>query len=151
MFMRKDILKRKNEILNWINEHQSKAFICKNLNCKPETLNSYLKKMKINYSGNMGLKGIKRDTKRLPIEVLITKDWIGSHKLKLRLIEDGVKEEKCEKCNNFKWLDEKIPLELHHKDGNRYNNKLENLKLLCPNCHALEPNNSGAAKKKIPE
>ena len=35
---------------------------------------------------------------------------------------------------------EPIPLELHHKDGNRYNNQLDNLMLLCPNCHALTEN-----------
>jgi predicted HNH restriction endonuclease len=33
-----------------------------------------------------------------------------------------------------------IPLELHHKDGNRYNDQLENLILLCPNCHAFTEN-----------
>ena len=44
-----------------------------------------------------------------------------------------------------KWLHTNIPLELHHKDGNRYNNDLENLEILCPNCHSLCPNNSGKA------
>ena len=38
------------------------------------------------------------------------------------------------------WLDEEIPLELHHIDGNHYNNSFENLIILCPNCHALEEN-----------
>jgi len=38
------------------------------------------------------------------------------------------------------WLDEEIPLELHHIDGNHYNNSFENLMILCPNCHALEEN-----------
>jgi predicted HNH restriction endonuclease len=37
-------------------------------------------------------------------------------------------------------LKKPIPLELHHKDGNRYNNSLNNLMLLCPNCHALTDN-----------
>ena len=55
--MRTDILERKNDILQWIEEHQSKAFICRELKCKPETLASYLKKMDINYEGNKGLKG----------------------------------------------------------------------------------------------
>ena len=50
--MRTDILERKEEILQWIDEHQPKAFICKQLQCKPETLNSYLKQMNIEYSGN---------------------------------------------------------------------------------------------------
>ena len=42
---RTDILQRKEEILKWINENQPKAFICRQLNCKPETLNSYLKSL----------------------------------------------------------------------------------------------------------
>ena len=45
--MRKDILARKNEILKWIEQNESKAFMCRQLACKPETLNAYLKKMGI--------------------------------------------------------------------------------------------------------
>lgn len=42
----------------------------------------------------------------------------------------------CECCNNSTWLDEPIPLELEHCDGDNKNNTKENLLLLCPNCHA---------------
>ena len=45
--MRTDILDKKEEILQWIEEGQSKAYMCKQLGCKQETLNSYLKKMNI--------------------------------------------------------------------------------------------------------
>ena len=55
--MRTDILARKNEILQWIEEEQPKCYICKQLNCKQETLNSYLKKMGIEYSGQQAKKG----------------------------------------------------------------------------------------------
>lgn len=49
---------------------------------------------------------------------------------------------KCEKCG---WGEEhpvthNIPLEVHHIDGDCTNNKLENLQLLCPNCHCLTEN-----------
>jgi len=47
--MRTDILERKQEIIEWIRQNQSKAFICKQLKCKPETLNGYLQKMGIDY------------------------------------------------------------------------------------------------------
>lgn len=47
---------------------------------------------------------------------------------------------KCEKCLNEFWNDAKIPLEIHHKDGNNLNNELDNLQLLCPNCHAQTEN-----------
>jgi hypothetical protein len=38
-------------------------------------------------------------------------------------------------------------LELHHKDGDRTNNILSNIELLCPNCHALTDNYRGSKKK----
>lgn len=47
---------------------------------------------------------------------------------------------KCERCGNTHWLNEKIKLQVHHKDGDRTNNLLENLELLCLNCHALTDN-----------
>ena len=45
MKQRTDILERKEEILKWIEQNQSKAYICRQLKCKPETLNSYLGKI----------------------------------------------------------------------------------------------------------
>lgn len=44
---------------------------------------------------------------------------------------------KCENCHNDLWMGVPIPLELDHIDGNGNNNSRENLKILCPNCHAL--------------
>ncbi len=53
------------------------------------------------------------------------------------------------------WLDSKIPLELHHKDGDKFNNCIENLEVLCPNCHSLTDNvrgkNNRVAQKVISE
>lgn len=140
---RTDILERKEDILNWISQHQSKAFMCRELKCKPDTLNSYLKQMNIEYAGNMGGKGIKTDPKYKTAEEYIHSSCVKSHILKQKLIRDGIKENKCEICGNSKWLEQDIPLELHHKDGNHFNNELNNLQIVCPNCHALQPNNSG--------
>lgn len=53
---------------------------------------------------------------------------------------------KCECCGNTEWLGNLIPLEIHHKDGNRLNDKEDNLEVLCPNCHALTPNHSKNTK-----
>ena len=141
---RTDILNRKEEILNWINENQSKAFICKQLKCKPETLNNYLIKMDIQYAGNQGGKGIKTAPQYKTAEEYIESTCVKSHILKLKLIKDGLKEDKCEICGNFEWQGIKLPLELHHKDGNHYNNNLDNLQILCPNCHSIQKGNSGA-------
>ena len=141
--MRKDILNRKQEILNWVENNESKAFICSQLHCKPETLESYLKKFGIVYKGNMGLKGKKIDTKRLHVTELLKKTWISSHRLKKRLIEDNIKEHKCEICGTTEWMGQKVPIELDHIDGNHYNNQLSNLRIVCPNCHAQQDTNSG--------
>lgn len=53
-----------------------------------------------------------------------------------------VNDNKCSKCG---WGEanpytHKVPLQIHHKDGNYRNNSEENLELLCPNCHALTEN-----------
>lgn len=66
----------------------------------------------------------------------------NSNALKKRLIDYGVKKYKCEnpKCGITEWCGEPIELELHHINGNHYDNRLENLVLLCPNCHSQTSN-----------
>ena len=64
--------------------------------------------------------------------------FINSSKLRNKLIEEGVKEDKCEICGLSEWLGEHIPLELDHIDSNHENNNLVNLQIICPNCHAIE-------------
>jgi hypothetical protein len=49
----------------------------------------------------------------------------------------------CEKCQEAEWLGQPIPLEVHHEDGDPLNNEMDNLTLLCPNCHALTNNYRG--------
>lgn len=56
--------------------------------------------------------------------------------IKRYLLEQG---HVCNKCKLTKWNNLPIPLELEHIDGNSNNNKLENVELLCPNCHAQTP------------
>ena len=78
-----------------------------------------------------------------------TKDWseyAKSASIKPHLIEE--RSHCCEKCGLTKWLDEDIILEVHHLDGDRTNNVLENLQLFCPNCHALTDNWRGRKNKK---
>lgn len=43
---------------------------------------------------------------------------------------------KCEQCGLTEWLNQPINLEIHHKNGDRSDNSLDNLILLCPNCHS---------------
>lgn len=91
------------------------------------------------YFTNQSGKGTnKKTTFRHKLEdILVENSSYQSHKLKNRLIKEGLKEHKCENCNNTEWLGQPIPIELHHIDGDDSNNLLENLQLLCPNCHSL--------------
>lgn len=63
---------------------------------------------------------------------------IKSNDLKLKLIRAGIKKHQCEECRKIKWRGTKIPIELHHINGKPHDNRLVNLKIDCPNCHAQE-------------
>ena len=72
-----------------------------------------------------------------------------SNKLRKRLLSDGLKENKCEICDASTWLDKPLKLELHHVDGNRNNNFIDNIQLLCPNCHSYTDNYKGKNIRKM--
>lgn len=74
--------------------------------------------------------------------------YINSHSLKKRLIQEKYFEEKCNKCGITHWFGEKVPLELHHINCNNKDNRLENLDILCPNCHAYEHRKINKLKNK---
>lgn len=53
------------------------------------------------------------------------------------LVARGLKEEICERCDlDDNWNGLPITLQIHHKDGNNKNNHIDNLEVLCPNCHS---------------
>jgi len=61
---------------------------------------------------------------------------VQSNNLKERLIREGLKKRICELCERKDWNGRPIPLELDHVNGRRDDNRLENLRIVCPNCHA---------------
>lgn len=63
--------------------------------------------------------------------------------LKLRLIGAGLKENRCEECGISEWRGRPLSLALHHINGDGRDNRLENLALLCPNCHSQTDNFAG--------
>jgi hypothetical protein len=111
------------------------------------TVNRRIKKLNLDTSHFLGCSWNKGRTfphLRTPMEdYLNNTKRIGSHSLKLKLFSHGLKEKCCENCGLHTWQDKQIPLELHHVDGNPENNNLENILILCPNCHALTPNYRG--------
>jgi len=79
-----------------------------------------------------------------PLERMLVRGVLrrSSH-LRRRLIEEGKFERRCSNCRLTSWHGVAIPLELDHRDGDPTNNELDNLRLLCPNCHALTPTYRG--------
>ena len=69
-------------------------------------------------------------------ELLVNPSDKQTNKLRRRLLLDGVKAPVCEQCGIDQWNGQPAPLELDHCDGNRRNNTIQNLRILCPNCHA---------------
>lgn len=59
-----------------------------------------------------------------------------SSALRRYILNNNLFEYKCNKCGIKDWNNKNITLEIEHKDGNSWNNKENNLELLCPNCHS---------------
>lgn len=101
------------------------------------TVKEAIEKYKLDVSHFTGQSHSKNIGKyKTPIEKYFNNEVrVTSHKLRIRLINEGYFEKKCSCCGLTHWLGEEIPLELHHKDGDKENNSLDNLELRCPNCH----------------
>lgn len=91
------------------------------------------------FKGQRWPEGLKFGFKRSLRDYLSGKVKATSHFLRLRLIAEKVFEAKCSECEGVEWLGKPMPLELDHINGIKTDNRLKNLRLLCPNCHAFTP------------
>ncbi len=92
----------------------------------------------------------KQPQGKYPDDIVFCKNSAYKHtfSIRKRLLRDRLKKHQCERCGRTKWEGEPIPLEVHHINGNNKDNRLENLQMLCPNCHALTDTYCGRSKKK---
>lgn len=119
-----------------------------------EQLKKYIKQEGLNtdhFTGkvwNKGLRGIGKP--RIATKDILTRNSpFQSFKLKKRLFEEGIKSRSCEICSWSKVsLDGRLPLELDHINGDKFDNRIENLRVLCPNCHSLQITHRGRNQKR---
>jgi hypothetical protein len=104
------------------------------------------------FKTNQSGKGISKpitDNRKIPLVEILQglHPSYQTNKLRRRIIDEGIKEQKCECCGLTEWLGKNISLELDHIDGNCYNHHMENLRIVCPNCHAQTETYRGKNKK----
>jgi AcrR family transcriptional regulator len=91
---------------------------------------------------------VRTRPRRRPIEELL-RPGVSRTNLRLRLLADGVKDARCERCGLTEWLGEPAPLQLHHVNGDGQDNRPENLQILCPNCHSQTDSWGGRNRGKV--
>lgn len=97
---------------------------------------------------NIGWKFDSRKPPQTLEQIVVENSTYQSHKLKKLLFTKGIKQPSCEICGwAEKSIDGRIPVELDHINGVHSDNRLENLRILCPNCHSLQPTHRGRNKK----
>lgn len=124
-----------------VNTSMSMAEAASKTNMNRKTFFKYAKLLNLFIPNQSGI-GIKKKMPITPIkEILEGKHpQYQTYKLNKRLIKENYKKHECEICKNQIWNNLPIPLELDHIDGNPYNHKLQNIRLICPNCHAQTSN-----------
>jgi hypothetical protein len=141
----------KDKFIEVCNSSATMAIACSRLDMHFNTFKRYALKFNC-YQPNQGGRGTsKKNSQAVPLEEILAglHPSYQTYKLKLRMLEAGLIEDKCEKCG---WSEKPVgakysPCELHHKDGNSHNHLRENLEMTCPNCHSLTKNYRAKNKK----
>jgi len=135
----------KEEVAEALRNSRSLAQVLAKLGVRPggnqARLRDLIQEMKLDTTHLQG-KGWRSGTTAPPVparpieELLVDGRYVETNRLKKRLIEEGLKESRCEMCARDSWNGHGIPLELDHINERRDDNRLANLRVLCPNCHA---------------
>ena len=143
------------QLISEVKNNHSISGVIKSLGLKPSGSNYRLikeriSKLNLDTSHFTNKRSTINNTKRNKLDDILVENssYTNTNSLKKRLLSEGFKEYKCENCNRSEWEGYPIPLELHHINGIHSDLRVENLKLLCPNCHALTENYRGKGIKK---
>ena len=117
------------EIQRYYDEGHSARDCCRHFGCSAKTFHEATKR------GAIVCRPLA-----MPLHELLASVPRSRRNIKDRLIAAGIKRNECEQCGIDRWRDQALSLCLHHVNGDRHDNRLENLQLLCPNCHSQTPN-----------
>jgi 5-methylcytosine-specific restriction endonuclease McrA len=94
-------------------------------------------------------KGAKSTTYLIPFDDLLIADRKTSRShIKRRLLNEGLLANRCYQCGLTDWMGKPLSLELHHRNGDGSDYRLDNLEMLCPNCHSQTPTWGGRNRKR---
>lgn len=145
----------KENLLNIIEKSECKSDVLKLMNLTIsagnfKTLKKYLKiynidETKIEYKYNRG----NRFKKKYSDEEVFCKNSKFSCNLKERILKSNLKEYKCSVCGNEgEWMNKKMVLQVDHINGINNDNRIENIRFICPNCHSQTETFSIGDRKK---
>jgi hypothetical protein len=139
-------MRDKEELAEALRNSRSLAQVLAKLGVRPggnqSRVRHLIREMGLDTSHLVGKEGWRRGTTVPPVptrpleELLVDGRYAVTNRLKKRLIDEGLKGSRCEMCARDSWNGRVIPLELDHINGRRDDNRLANLRVLCPNCHA---------------
>lgn len=133
-----------------VESSKNMAAVCKYLGLKPggnyPTLYKHIKRLNLSISH---FSSERNQSALLSLNSVLVKDstYQNTGSLKRRLLKQGLLRYSCYECGISTWREKPLALQLDHIDGNRANNTIENLRLICPNCDSQQPTYRGKKRK----